>query len=269
MLLAARLALGPVLLHQGRAVRRTALRLPEAAGPRQGLAGAGATALRLLVVGDSSAAGVGLPHQSQALAQPLAQALAERLGGAVGWQLVAESGVDARGASRLLAGRDIGPADVVVTVLGVNDVTAQRSGRDYVAAMADLWSQVRRRTGARWAVLSGLPPMQFLTAVPQPLRWYLGRYAAGLDRALSAWAAGAGLGHCPLQWAEDPALLAPDGFHPGSALYPLWAQRLADLIVEGRARWAPPAPVRPEPVEGRNDSPESIEGPELVGGRLR
>ncbi|HEY0887682.1 MAG TPA: SGNH/GDSL hydrolase family protein, partial [Ramlibacter sp.] len=83
MLLAAKLALGPVLLRQGRAVRRTALRLPEPPGPRQGVAGEGELRLRLLVVGDSSAAGVGLQHQSQALALPLAQLLSRRLEGAV------------------------------------------------------------------------------------------------------------------------------------------------------------------------------------------
>lgn len=238
MLLAAKLALAPVLLHQGRAVRRTALRLPEPAGPRQGVAGEGGLRLRLLVVGDSSAAGVGLQHQSQALALPLAQLLSRRLEGAVAWQLLAESGLDTRGAQALVARSDPSTADVLVTVLGVNDVTSQQAARGFVSESARLWTQVRQRTGARWAVVCGLPPMELLTAMPQPLRWYLGRYAAGLDTALRGWAAGEGLGFCSLRWAADPSLLAPDGFHPGAALYPLWAQRLADLVVDERARWA-------------------------------
>lgn len=79
MLLAAKLALAPVLLHQGRTVRRTALWLPEPAGPRQGVAGGGEPRLRLLVVGDSSAAGVGLQHQSQAPAPAPATLWAQRL----------------------------------------------------------------------------------------------------------------------------------------------------------------------------------------------
>lgn len=91
-LVAAKFALGPVLLPQAHWLRRTALRLPEAPGPRQGVEGQGEPKLRVLVVGDSSAAGVGMADQAHALALPLARELALREGRAVGWQLVARSG---------------------------------------------------------------------------------------------------------------------------------------------------------------------------------
>ncbi|MGC8159861.1 hypothetical protein ACP3WZ_25375, partial [Salmonella enterica] len=58
--------------------------------------------LRVLVVGDSSAAGVGVEHQEHALAQPLARQLAERTGHPVAWQLVAQSGVNSLEALDLL-----------------------------------------------------------------------------------------------------------------------------------------------------------------------
>ncbi|HEX3139841.1 MAG TPA: SGNH/GDSL hydrolase family protein, partial [Rhizobacter sp.] len=46
-----KIALLPVLLWQGRQVRRSALRLPEAEGPREGVAGSGKVCLRVLIVG--------------------------------------------------------------------------------------------------------------------------------------------------------------------------------------------------------------------------
>lgn len=237
-LLAAKLTLGPVLLSQGRRLRKTALRLPEPQGPRQGQIGEGAAVLRVLVIGDSSAAGVGVTHQSQALAQPLAHALAQRLNASVGWQLTARTGVDTAQARQLL--KELAPdsADIAVIVLGVNDVSAQVSAAGFVHRLQLLWQDVRDQTGARWAVLSGLPPMQVLTAVPQPLRWYLGRYAAWLDQAVRRWTREQQLGYCPLQWATDPRGLACDGFHPGPSFYPLWATKLAERIVQGRERWA-------------------------------
>jgi lysophospholipase L1-like esterase len=238
MLPAARFALGPLLLRQARVVRRTALRLPEAAGPREGVEGQGEPVVRLLVLGDSSAAGVGVPTQAEALAWPLARLLAERLQGAVAWQLVAETGTSTPGARTLLARSSPAPADVVVTALGVNDVTAQLSAGAFITHTAQLWSDLRQRTGARWGVVCGLPPMGRLTAMPQPLRWYLGRCARDLDAALREWTRRHSLGYCALDWTADPAFLAHDGFHPGPALYPVWARRLADIVVDGRCRWA-------------------------------
>jgi lysophospholipase L1-like esterase len=240
MLLAAKLALGPVLLPQALWLRRTAQRMPEPAGPRVGLAGEGERKLRLLVVGDSSAAGVGVADQAQALALPLATAMAQRLGGAVDWQLIAQTGLNTAQARDLLARSRVQPADVVVTALGVNDVSSQTSVGTFIAETAQLWSELQRLSGARWAVMSGLPPMHMLTAVPQPLRWYLGRYASTLDTAVQAWAGRQGLGYCALRWTADPAFLADDGFHPGPRLYPQWAQRLADLMMQGQLRWAAP-----------------------------
>lgn len=237
-LVAAKLALGPILLPQARWVRRVALRLPEPVGAREGLVGEGTPALRLLVVGDSSAAGVGVADQAQALALPLAHRLHEALAAPVAWQLVARSGVNSAEARELVAAAALQPADVAVVALGVNDVSSQTSPRRFQAQLAALWDDVRARTGARWAVFNGLPPMQILPLVPHPLRWYLGCCAQALDDAVQGWTQSQGLGYCALRWADDPQALAEDGFHPGPSQYPQWAQRLAQTIVERRGQWA-------------------------------
>ena len=228
-LLAAKLALGPVLLPQARWVRRTALRLPEATGPREGVVGGGETRFRVLVVGDSSAAGVGVADQAQALALPLAKEVAARMQVAVGWQLVAQTGVNAQEAIELVQRSTPAPADVAVVVLGVNDVTSQTRAPRFIDSLARLVAALP----VKWAVFSGLPPMHLLSAVPHPLRWYLGRYAAWLDAALREWCAARGFGYCASDWSTDPRLLAQDGYHPGPDLYPQWASRLATVVVQG------------------------------------
>ncbi|MBC7665152.1 MAG: hypothetical protein H7276_15435, partial [Caulobacter sp.] len=136
--LALKLALMPVLLAQARQVRATALKLPEAAGERHGVAGVGRVALRVLIVGDSSAAGVGVGTQDEAFAGQLAQALSERTGAAVGWQLVATSGHTARDAARALALATLAPADLLVTALGVNDVVGQTRAAQFLAALDEI-----------------------------------------------------------------------------------------------------------------------------------
>ena len=229
----AKVLLGPVLLWQGRRVRATALRLPEAAGPRWADGGG----LRLLIVGDSSAAGVGVRHQDEALAGRLAQALAERLGQPVGWQLVATSGHGSEAALAALESAELRPADVLVTALGVNDVVDQVRPRRAMAALERLHARAVEGAGVKFAIHCAAPPMQHFPLLPQPLRWFFGREAARFNAALVKAVAGQPsrrVLHLPEELQRDAAaLMAEDGFHPGPRGYALWAEALADQVVTG------------------------------------
>lgn len=235
MLTASKIALAPLLFVQGHWLRKTALRLPEAAGPRAGqIAGAG-PALRLLFVGDSSCAGVGVDHQRDALAQQTAHLVAQQTRTPVTWQVVAKAGVNTAEALELLRQHELAPADVVVTALGVNDVTSQRDARGFIEDYAGLLDHVQASTGARHAVVSGVPPLHTLPAAPQPLRWYLGQCARRLDNALAAYCQRRTATHfVSLQWAR-PRDMAADRFHPGATGYTEWALRVA-WSVTGQVR---------------------------------
>jgi lysophospholipase L1-like esterase len=229
-LMLAKLALGPLLIWQGRHVRATALRLPEAAGERSRRG----SRLRLLIVGDSSAAGVGAAHQDEALAGRLAQALEKRRAEPVGWQLVATSGHGTAQALTQLESAELAPADVLVTALGVNDVVDQVPPQRAMAALAALDALARRRAGVRLSLHCAAPPMQAFPLLPQPLRWFFGRQAARFNAVLAASVAGQPqrcVVHLPQAMRHDAAaLMAADGFHPGPPGYALWAEVLADLI---------------------------------------
>ena len=96
MSLVLKLVLSPLLVAQAVHTRRRAPILPEATGARRGRVGGKGTPaapLRLLIVGDSSAAGVGVRTQQQALAGQLSRPLAQALGRTVRWQLVAKTGI--------------------------------------------------------------------------------------------------------------------------------------------------------------------------------
>ncbi len=71
------LMLAPLLVVQARRARRDTPRLPEAGGADRGREGSGdGPPLRLLVVGESTAAGVGVAEHRQGLGAHLARALA-------------------------------------------------------------------------------------------------------------------------------------------------------------------------------------------------
>ncbi|HSB98596.1 MAG TPA: SGNH/GDSL hydrolase family protein, partial [Burkholderiaceae bacterium] len=93
MSLTLKLALSPLLVVQAQQTRARVPRLPEAAGARDGVVGRGRVALRLLIAGDSSAAGVGVATQQQALAGQLLPRLAARRSARIHWALLARSGL--------------------------------------------------------------------------------------------------------------------------------------------------------------------------------
>jgi lysophospholipase L1-like esterase len=230
--IAARIALGPILLAQAHWLRRTALELPEPDGPRRGTVGQGALKLRLLVVGDSSAAGVGARTQREALARPLAGQLAERLAGRVRWQLVARSGLTSEGVYDELVSAQPRPADVAVVVVGVNDITKDVPLDVALRHRSRIAEWLRVQAEARHVIVPALPEIEKFPAVPKPLSWYAGRAARRNNGAQRRWAARqAGVTHLDMDGIAHASLFCEDGFHPAPALYAKVADRLADHIV--------------------------------------
>jgi lysophospholipase L1-like esterase len=190
--------------------------------------------LRVLIVGDSSAAGVGARHQDEALAGQLARALATRLGQPVGWQLVATSGHRSEQALAALQATDLAPADVLITTLGVNDVVDQVAPQRALAALHGIHALAAERAGVRLALHCGAPPLQEFPLLPQPLRWFFGRQAARFNEALSGAVAGQPERRVVLLpesiQRNAATLMAEDGFHPNAAGYALWAEALAERL---------------------------------------
>ena len=232
--LLATILLGPVLLWQGKAVRRQVPLLPEPPGERHGRRGGGPL-LRLLVVGDSAAAGVGASHQDEALLGRLVQDLEPHV--TVEWTLCARTGATTVSTLERLARLEGGPFDVAVVSLGVNDITAGLGLGAWLERQATLRRVLREDHGVSGLVVSGLPPVQRFPALPQPLRWYLGARAREFDRALRrAVADEPDVAFVGLDVTEDPAAMASDGFHPGPPVYREWGRRAAEAALALRAR---------------------------------
>ncbi len=240
----AKWTLGPLLLAQGRRVRRTTPELPEPPGAREGVAGEG-PALRLLVLGDSAGAGVGAASQDEALTGRIVDGLRGRF--RVEYRLVARTGTTTGAAIRLLERMDAFPTDAVVTSLGVNDVTGDVGVAKFLERQRRLHELLRAKFGARLILATGIPPMARFPALPQPLRWYLGARAWELDRALSAELPdGRGAEYLALAGELDAGHMAADGFHPGPVVYAAWGAAAAARIAAAFAK-AGPAAEREDP----------------------
>lgn len=223
------MALAPVLLWQGRQVRRNTLRLPEAAGSRHGCLGHGQP-LRLLVLGDSAAAGVGVANQDQALVGQLIAQLSTDY--QVSWQLLAKSGLTSQQLLHTLDSLCGQQYDSVVLSIGVNDVIAGTSDTLWLAQLQSLRDRLNTEFKVQHIIISAIPPMQHFVALPWPLNDYLGRRARRLNRLTEQMADNCSdLTFLSVDLGISSQMLAADGFHPSALAYSVWAEHLATQIL--------------------------------------
>ena len=233
MSLPAKVALLPVLVAQAVLTRRRLPRIDEPAGDRRGVDGSGSRVLRLLVGGDSSAAGVGVRHQRDALAGHVARTLGEH-GFRVHWRLEARSGLNSAQALDFLRqahAEEPIEADVAVLATGVNDVIDQVPSHRAVRSREHTANWLRNACGVRHVVFSPVPPIHEFPGLPQPLRWIAGADARRHDAALARWAGTRNdVSHVPIELRLNSGVMAADGFHPGEPVYRVCGSEIAHHI---------------------------------------
>lgn len=228
------LGLAPVALPQGLWLNRHAQRLPEAPGERSGQHPGTEPALRLLAVGESPLAGVGLDNPRSTVACALAGRLSQATQRASRWRILAKGGVTARALrDRLLPGLETAPADLILIGLGVNDSIRLRSATRWQRDLEQLIKALRARTGPAPVLLAGVPDMHHFPALPRPLKTLLGSRSRLLDHATRQLAARLpGAIYVPLGLdARSHELFCDDGFHPNARGHALWAEQLTPMAL--------------------------------------
>ncbi len=224
----------PGLLPQALHLRSTALRLAPAAGPTEGLIAGHGAPLRLLLLGDSIIAGIGVDQLARAFPGQLAAALANQSGRAVAWLAIGQGGWNVTRIVAELLPRLAGQAsfDLAVFSVGVNDVTGLTPRRRWRAQLEQLHSGLANC--ADLSVHLGLPPLDRFPALPVPMRRSFGHRARVLDQIAAEVArAGPARLHLPMQVMPNDDQFAPDGFHPNADACAAWADDVAQRIGVG------------------------------------
>lgn len=229
----ATLALFPALLIQGNRVKKNTIRLSEAEGARDGITGQGQT-LTLLILGDSAAAGVGVAHQNDALLGAVVSALQHQY--QVHWRLEAQSGDTTSQVIQKTQKMVNQKYDVVVTSVGVNDVTRLMSARTWIKQQQQFYQLIQAKFQPELIIATGVPPMHLFPALPNPLSWLFGQYAKQMNLQLEKMVSK----QKDMQWIEYDIQkyqsmnleMGKDGFHPSKEIYQIWGKEVADRILE-------------------------------------
>jgi lysophospholipase L1-like esterase len=189
--------------------------------------------IRMLAIGESTVAGVGLAHSDETVAATTARALARRTRRPVAWHGHGLSGATvSEAAERLLPRIARQPADLLIIAFGVNDTLAYRSPASFADDLAALVTATRARIGEAAVVITGVAPLACFPALPWPLRTILNWRSAALQEAAEGLAT-----RLPRLVVErfsepfGPHLFASDGFHPNMEAHALWGEEIATLAL--------------------------------------
>ena len=214
--------------------------LADGSGPRPFRDGE--EVLRFAVIGDSSAAGLGVELPAQLPGVLLAGGLAEEAGRSVLLTTYAISGSTTRD---LAAQVDRALADgptVALVIIGANDVTDRLSVRESARLLG---LQLDRLRAAGVAVVTGTcPDLGAIQPIPQPLRAIARAWSLLLARAQRVAVERAGCVAVSLAallspefFARPNDLFSPDRFHPNAAGYEAAAAVLLAPVCAAAGVW--------------------------------
>ena len=221
--------------------------------------------LRLVVLGDSTTAGVGVGRAEDALPYRLAQHIADREQRPVhvvsyGWAGARVADLPAtqlpRALEPLRAGEDepfLPGADIVAMVIGSNDATHHTKPAKYRADLRRSLGIVRESAPQARVVLAGIPAFRGALRAIEPLISLADLYARLLRPISRAEAARAGVAYADLARHVPPRIdrttefLSSDRFHPSAVGYAIWADVIFEALVED-AFATPPAVAPMEPA---------------------
>ncbi|HEV7950429.1 MAG TPA: SGNH/GDSL hydrolase family protein [Glaciihabitans sp.] len=218
------LLLSPVLLVQARALRRATPILPDAAQPWTGES-AGPDPVRILVLGDSTAAGVGAESHHDALPGNLARALQENWQRGSTWNALGENGATARDiVERYLDSATVARYDLIFLSIGANDALTVRSRGAFRRDIRIILRRLRAVNPDALIVVSSLPAFFRFELLPNPLRWILYLHSQSLELAARRVVAGEpGVLMSPPPPPYTANFFASDRFHPSASGYRDWA----------------------------------------------
>ncbi len=230
--------LAPFLFLQGAITRWKVGVLPDAQGPKNGVYGDGPNPAKLLVIGESTVAGLGARNHDLALAGQFAKYLGDHIDRSVAWDVIGRNGVTARRTIDelvpLVADKTY---DYVLLGIGGNDVMKLSSPRSWRRDMLELIGIMRRRNPDAVIFISNCPMIIYTSAIPPPskdLLWQLSQmhdanikeFTRDLERVF----------YYPQPVKVPLEGFFADGIHPSEQGYADWSRAMIEYFTENH-KW--------------------------------
>ena len=237
----------PFMYLDGKRILGAVPKLPDAVGPA-GLANVGVgPRFRLLCVGESTMAGVGVATHAEGFAGTLAVNLAQQMLREVDWQVHAQSGATARRLIHKVLPQITAPdADLIVVATAGNDAFKLTTPWKFRRDLEELIDRLQERFPGTPLAFTNIPPIWEFPAFTPLIKRTIGRLVEFHGEELQRVAGNrAGVYYNPEKitlngWMRKhdvvgtPGDFFSDGVHPSGLTYRVWAQDFAGFLQEKR-----------------------------------
>ena len=235
----------PLLYVQGRKVKKRVPDLPEAASP-SGISVPESIArdpMQLIILGESTMAGVGVNSHEEGFAGALARDLSEKLQCQIDWKVYAKSGYTAKDVTeKILPEIKEDSPNLIVIGLGGNDSFDLNSPAGWRRDIVLLINTLKQRFHSVPLVFANMPPIKEFPAFTPLIRFILGNLVEILGEELHRVVKKFDSVYYQNQvitleeWMQSihkevkPSDFFSDGVHPSKLTYQTWAKDLGELI---------------------------------------
>lgn len=235
----------PILYLQGKKIKATVPRLPEATGIQGLYSVSSKKTLHILAIGESTIAGVGVRTHEQGFTGSLAKELAAALQKNIHWKVYAKSGYTAKRINdRIIPGIMEKPVDLIVIGIGGNDAFELSSPRQWIRDVRELIINLQLKFKKVPLLFINMPPIKEFPAFTSLMKFTIGNLVNILGDALENLVKDFDhvYYHALKVTCKDfieryqlqctPSDFFCDGVHPSKLTYQIWAKDVAAHIMK-------------------------------------
>jgi lysophospholipase L1-like esterase len=229
---------------QGKQIRAKVPKLPEANNPQGVAIGSSENAIKVLFIGESTIAGVGVATHEEGFAGTFARLLSQNTNQTVEWKVYAKSGYTARQLNdKIIPEIDEDTADLILIGIGGNDAFTLNRPWAWLKEVQRMIKLLTEKYPNTPVLFCNMPPIKEFPAFTPLIKFVIGNlveilgeelekkfrkhenvYYANEVIQLPKWRERYGLSYAPNTFFSD-------GVHPSKLTYQVWAEDMVRIAV--------------------------------------
>ena len=214
-------------------LKREVPKLPTPGDSPQGICSGNANEFKILGLGESPMAGVGISKHSLTLTGLTAVRLNKLLGCKISWKILAENGLILKNLNKLISEQLYENVDLVLVSIGGNDVFKLTPPWVWKKNIDTCVRFLIQNYNKPLILFSPVPPVGRFPAIPVPLSIAFGFWEFLLQASLVQTINSIDKAYLLNEsFPGDKKYYLEDGIHPSPLAYGPWSEKLANMTLE-------------------------------------